>query len=236
MARRPADSPALFDLPAAPTDAMERRLRRAGLKKIAGVDEAGRGPLAGPVVAAAVILDPKRIPPGLDDSKKLDRAARETLFEAIMATSVVAVAAGSVARIDQTDIRQATLWAMRQAVASLAHDADHALIDGIDVPPGLCCRGEAVVKGDARSVSIAAASIVAKVTRDRMMIRAAGRFPAYGFDRHMGYGTPFHMEALANHGATPLHRSSFAPIRALLSSVAPAAIEVEMDLLAAVPA
>ena len=232
MARRAADSPPLFDVPPAPTDAIERRLRRSGLRAIAGVDEAGRGPLAGPVVAAAVILDPKRVPPGLDDSKKLDRDQREALFTVIMATSIVSVAAGSVTRICTTDIRQATLWAMRQAVAGLSHAAEHAIIDGIDVPPGLGCPGEAFVKGDARSVSIAAASIVAKVTRDRMMIRAATHYPAYGFERHMGYGTPAHLTALGTHGATPLHRSTFAPIRALLAGCAPAALMAEDDLLA----
>ena len=214
MARRPADSPPLFEMPLAPTDAIERRLRRSGIGRVAGVDEAGRGPLAGPVVAAAVILDPKRIPPGLDDSKKLDRPAREALFDMIMASAVVSVAAASVARIDTINIRQATLWAMCRAVAGLADAADHAIIDGIDVPQGLCCPGEAFVKGDGRSVSIAAASIIAKVTRDRMMIRAATHYPAYGFERHMGYGTPVHLEALRQHGATPLHRTSFAPCRA----------------------
>ncbi len=232
MARRPADSPALFELPPAPTDAIERRLRLKGLGAIAGVDEAGRGPLAGPVVAAAVILDPDRIPPGLDDSKKLDRAEREALFVLIMATSTVSLAAASVARIDTTNIRQATLWAMRQAVAGLCHPADHAIIDGNDVPTGLCCPAEAYVKGDARSVSIAAASIVAKVTRDRLMMRAAAHYPAYGFERHMGYGTPVHLAALTAHGATPLHRVSFAPVRAVCLPSVPAA-ELDDDLLAA---
>lgn len=215
MTRRKTDSPTLFDDPDVPTDAIERRLRASGLSAIAGVDEAGRGPLAGPVVAAAVILDPDRIPHGLDDSKKLSAARREILYEAIIASAAVAIAAGSVSRIDATDIRQATLWAMRQAVAALPVAADYALIDGKDVPPALSCRGEALVKGDARSVSIAAASIVAKVTRDRMMRRLARRFPDYGFDRHMGYGTAAHLAALARHGVTPIHRMSFAPIRAL---------------------
>ncbi len=232
MAHRPADSLSLFDLPPAPTDAIERRLRLKGLRAIAGVDEAGRGPLAGPVVAAAVILDPDRIPPGLDDSKKLDRAEREALFTLIMATSTVSLAAASVARIDTTNIRQATLWAMRQAVASLCQPADLAIIDGNDVPTGLCCPGEAYVKGDARSVSIAAASIIAKVTRDRLMMRAAAHYPAYGFERHMGYGTPVHLAALTAHGATPLHRVSFAPVRAVCLPSSTVA-ELDDDLLAA---
>ncbi|MBN9017428.1 MAG: ribonuclease HII [Rhizobiales bacterium] len=218
MARRPTESPLLFELPPAPTDAIERRLRRGGAKLVVGIDEAGRGPLAGPVVAAAVVLDPRRVPDGLDDSKKLDRAAREALYGAIMANAAVSVVAASVGRIGATDIRKATLWAMARAVAGLPLLPDHAIIDGIDVPPGLPCAGEAVVKGDARSVSIAAASIVAKVTRDRMMIRAGRHYPHYGFERHMGYGTALHLEALRAHGACPLHRTTFAPVRAVLSN------------------
>ncbi|BCP52615.1 ribonuclease HII [Kaistia sp. 32K] len=216
MARRTAsESPLLFELPPGPTDAIERRLRRRGLKAIAGVDEAGRGPLAGPVVAAAVILDPKNIPDGLNDSKKLTAQAREALFERIMASAHVSVVAASVLRIDATNIRQATLWAMTRAVAGLPWAPDLAIIDGNDLPPALACPGEAYVKGDARSVSIAAASIIAKVTRDRMMTRAATHFPDYGFERHMGYGTAAHLAALSTLGACPLHRASFAPIRAL---------------------
>lgn len=218
MARRPSESAELFDLPAVPTDAIERRLRRRGATRIAGIDEAGRGPLAGPVVAAAVILDPRRIPAGLDDSKKLGRETRERLFLEIMTCAVVSVAAGSVSRIGATDIRKATLWAMARAVAGLPLPPDSAIIDGLDVPPGLPCAGEAVVKGDSRSLSIAAASIVAKVTRDRMMIRAARLYPHYGFERHMGYGTAFHLDALRTHGASPLHRTTFAPVRAVLAN------------------
>jgi ribonuclease HII len=212
------ESPLLFELPPAPTDEIEKRLRRKGLKWVAGVDEAGRGPLAGPVVAAAVILDPKRIPAGLNDSKKLTMAAREALYGQILATAAVSVVAASAQRIDATDIRKATLWAMRRAVEGLPESPDHAIIDGKDVPPGLPCTGEAFVKGDGRSVSIAAASIIAKVTRDRMMARAAIHHPHYGFERHMGYGTAVHLAALARHGACPLHRASFAPIRALLTN------------------
>lgn len=216
MARRSTpESPPLFELPPVPTDAIERRLRRRGLKLVAGVDEAGRGPLAGPVVAAAVILDPKRIPEGLNDSKKLTMAAREALYGQILATAEVSVVAASVLRIDTTDIRKATLWAMTRAVAGLHGAPDHVIVDGNDVPPGLPCGGEAFVKGDGRSVSIAAASIIAKVTRDRMMMRAAAHYPDYGFERHMGYGTAVHLAALSRLGACPLHRASFAPIRAL---------------------
>lgn len=219
MARRTSsESPLLFELPPVPTDAIERRLRRSGLKAIAGVDEAGRGPLAGPVVAAAVILDPRNIPDGLNDSKKLSALAREALFDRIMASAHVSVVAASVLRIDTTNIRQATLWAMTRAVQGLPHAPDLAIIDGNDVPPDIACRGEAFVKGDARSVSIAAASIIAKVTRDRMMVRAATHYPHYGFDRHMGYGTAIHMAALTSLGACPLHRTSFAPIRALMTN------------------
>lgn len=218
MARRASESQLLFELPPVPTDAIERRLRRAGHKAIAGVDEVGRGPLAGPVVAAAVILDPKNIPDGLNDSKKLSAAAREALFEQILASAHVSVVAASVLRIDTTNIRQATLWAMARAVNGLSHAADHVIVDGIDVPPGLACRGEAFVKGDGRSVSIAAASIVAKVARDRMMVRAAIHYPDYGFERHVGYGTALHMAALTSLGACPLHRTSFAPVRAVLTN------------------
>lgn len=218
MARKSTELPLLFELPPAPTDSIERRLRRGGRRCVVGIDEAGRGPLAGPVVAAAVVLDPRHFPEGLDDSKKLDRAARERLFELITATSAVSVAAASVGRIGSTDIRKATLWAMARAVAGLPLCPDHALVDGLDVPPGLPCAGEAVVKGDARSVSIAAASIVAKVTRDRMMMRAGRHYPQYGFERHMGYGTAFHLAALRTHGASPLHRTTFAPVRAVLTN------------------
>jgi len=170
------------------------------------------------VVAAAVILDPRKIPDGLNDSKKLTQAAREALFDQILASAHVSVVAASVLRIDTTNIRQATLWAMARAVNGLPRLADHVIIDGIDVPPGMPCRGEAFVKGDGRSVSIAAASIIAKVTRDRMMVRAAGHYPGYGFERHVGYGTAIHLAALTSLGACPLHRTSFAPVRAVLTN------------------
>lgn len=193
------------------------RMLGAGRLRVAGVDEVGRGPLAGPVVCAAVVLDPTRIPKGLNDSKKLTEAVRERLFDEICENHDVALAVGSVARIDATDIRAATLDTMRRAVTGLAVPPDAVLVDGIDVPPGLPCAGTAVKGGDGRSVTIAAASIVAKVVRDRLMTLAEAEYPGYGFDRHKGYGTAVHMEALARLGASPLHRRSFAPVARILA-------------------
>lgn len=192
----------------------DRHERAAGYpaRRIAGVDEVGRGPIAGPVVAAAVVLDPTRVPVGLNDSKKLTEKARERLFEEICAHHAVAVALGSVARIDATDIRAATLDAMRRAVAGLWEAPDHVLIDGVDVPPGLPCPGTAITGGDGVSISIAAASIVAKVLRDRLMTLAAAEHPGFGFEAHKGYGVATHMEALDRLGPSPLHRASFAPV------------------------
>ncbi len=164
-------------------------------------------------MAAAVILDPKRIPDGLNDSKKLSARQREALYEEIIATATVSIASSSPKRIDLIDIRKASLDAMRRAVAGLSVEARHVLADGRDVPPGLGCSGEAVVKGDARSVSIAAASILAKVMRDRMMVRAGLVYPDYGFDLHAGYGTDRHRSAIVIHGPCPLHRMSFRPLK-----------------------
>lgn len=195
----------------------ERAALKNGARLVAGVDEAGRGPLAGPVVAAAVALDPKRIPKGLADSKTLTAERREALFAEIMASAAVSFAAASTARIEALNIRGATLWAMARAVAGLGVRPDLALIDGRDAPPGLCCRAEPVIGGDALVVSIAAASIVAKVVRDRIMSRLGEDFPAYGFQRHMGYGTPEHLAALASHGPCTHHRRGFAPVAALLA-------------------
>jgi ribonuclease HII len=209
MAKRtkydPRDNPAFPDL------AIEARVRR-GMGLVCGVDEAGRGPLAGPVAVAAVVLDLTRPIEGLNDSKKLKSAERDALFGEICRHAHVSVVFASAARIDAMNIRAATLWAMREAVRSLAVVPDHVLVDGSDVPPGLSCPGEAIVQGDARSQSIAAASIVAKVSRDRLMQRLGACYPAYGFERHMGYGVPEHLEALRRHGATPHHRRSFKPI------------------------
>lgn len=198
-----------------PDDAHERALGAPRLR-IAGVDEAGRGPIAGPVVAAAVVLDWRRVPVGLNDSKKLGEARREALFEEILAHHGVAVALASAATIDATNIRAATLDAMRRAVKGLAIAPDHVLVDGLDVPPGLACPGTALTKGDARSVSIAAASIVAKVIRDRLMTRAGTTHPGWSFEIHKGYGTAAHLTALAENGASALHRRSFAPVAATL--------------------
>lgn len=194
-----------------PDFALETELG-AGVRRIAGVDEVGRGPIAGPVVCAAVVLDPTDIPEGLNDSKKLSEKVRERLFEEICARHEVAIAVGSVARIDATDIRAATLDCMRRAVNGLARTPDHVLVDGIDVPAGLCCPATAVKGGDARAQTIAAASIVAKVVRDRLMVLAAEEHPGWGFEKHKGYGTEAHMEALNRLGASPLHRRSFAPV------------------------
>jgi ribonuclease HII len=185
----------------------------AGLWPLAGIDEVGRGPLAGPVVAAAVILDPKAVPAGLDDSKKLSATRREELF-ALIAESALAIGIASVtaAEIDIINIRQSTLLAMRRAVAALPVPPVGVLVDGND-PPVLACSCEAVIGGDAQIASIAAASIVAKVTRDAMMARLCQLYPAYGFSAHAGYGTPQHRAALQAHGPCPEHRYSFAPVK-----------------------
>ena len=187
---------------------------------IAGVDEAGRGPLAGPVIAAAVVLDGADIPAGLDDSKRLTAAKREALYETILDKAVaVSVASLSARSIDRSDIRKAALEAMRRASIGLTLRPCYALIDGRDIPPGLPCPGSALVKGDQRSVSIAAASIVAKVTRDRMMIRAGAMHPPYGFEIHAGYGTQRHRAAIETSGPVPgIHRYTFSPIKGRYSS------------------
>ncbi|MCR6499227.1 ribonuclease HII [Shinella sp. CPCC 101442] len=208
-----SDSRLLFDLPKGPDFAMEIAARKRGLWPVAGTDEAGRGPLAGPVVAAAVILDPENIPEGLNDSKQLSAAKREALFTLILQSAFVSIASSGSRRIDDTDIRKASLDAMRRAVAGLEIAPKLVLTDGRDVPPGLACEGRAVVKGDALSVSIAAASIVAKVTRDRMMARAEGTFPGYGFAVHAGYATQVHRDAIQSLGPCRLHRMSFRPLR-----------------------
>lgn len=199
-----------LDLPSGPDFAREKKIMRRGAAPVAGCDEAGRGPLAGPVVAAAVILDPKKIPPGLNDSKQLTKQARDALFEAICATAHISVSSISARFIDQSDIRKATLEAMRRAVLGLALQPRHVLVDGRDLPV-LPCDGDAVIGGDGLSVSIAAASIIAKVTRDRMMERVGIALPAYGFESHMGYGTKQHREAITVHGPCPYHRLSFSP-------------------------
>ncbi len=188
---------------------------RSGIELIAGIDEAGRGPLAGPVVAAAVILNPKKIPKGLDDSKRLTAQRREELFDIITETALAcAVSSISAPVIDATDILKAALQAMRRAVCGLAILPGHALIDGRDVAPGLPCPATALIKGDQRSVSIAAASILAKVTRDRMMAQTGKYFPLYGLEMHAGYGTEYHRNAMEAHGpVVGLHRFSFSPLK-----------------------
>jgi ribonuclease HII len=194
-----------------PTFRRERGALRRGIWPVAGCDEAGRGPLAGPVVAAAVILDPKRIPRGLDDSKKLTPEEREKLYAKICATAEVAVAFGSTERIDRDNILQASLWALARAVAALPTRPQLVFVDGRDriAAP---CECEAVIAGDASVASIAAASIVAKVTRDRLMARIGEAHPGYGFERHMGYAVPEHRAALDRLGPTIHHRASFAPV------------------------
>ncbi len=185
------------------------------LAPVAGVDEAGRGPWAGPVVAAAVILNVDFIPAGLNDSKKLTAAQRETAFILIMKTCSVGVGKASTAEIDRLNIRRATHLAMQRAVAALDCKPATLLIDGNDAPDFKCIT-HTLIKGDGRSLSIAAASIVAKVTRDRIMTRLADEFPYYAWHRNKGYGTTVHHQALKQHGPCPHHRMTFAPIRALL--------------------
>ncbi|MGB2892788.1 MAG: ribonuclease HII, partial [Albidovulum sp.] len=181
-----------------------------------GVDEVGRGPLCGPVVAAAVRLDPERVPAGLDDSKRLGAARRAALFERILAVADVSIAEASVAEIDVLNILEASHLAMRRAIAGLGEPPDHLLIDGNRVPRGLSISAEAIVKGDARCASIAAASIVAKVWRDRLMVDLAQQHPGYGWDRNAGYPTKEHLDALRNLGVTPHHRRSFRPVHNIL--------------------
>jgi len=200
-----------------PDFALEKRC--AG--RVCGVDEAGRGPLAGPVVAAAVILDRARLPRalrlGLDDSKKLAPAMREAHAMRLVACgAAIGIGAASVAEIDRLNILHATLLAMRRAVEALAFTPDIALVDG-NVAPPLACAVETVVKGDGLSLSIAAASIIAKVTRDRLMRRLALRYAGYGWERNAGYPTDEHRAALLALGATPHHRRSFGPVALALN-------------------
>lgn len=192
-----------------------REMALGGL--VAGIDEVGRGPWAGPVVAAAVILDPTHLPEGINDSKQLSKPRREALREQIMASAVaVGVGVCTPEEIDRLNILGATKLAMLRAYEGLGVTPSTALIDGNQLP-ALPCAMQALVKGDALSLSIAAASIVAKVTRDQMMEDLAHEFPHYGWERNAGYGTALHQQALARYGVTPHHRRSFAPIRALLA-------------------
>ena len=199
-----------------PDFSIESELIANGFQKIAGIDEAGRGPWAGPVVSASVILPIGLNIEGLNDSKKLTASERERLYSTIMSSAHVGIASTTSTEIDKLNIRIATLQAMRNSLLSLAVGADFALIDGRDVPENLPCPGKAVIKGDSKSISIAAASIIAKVTRDRFMANLALEFPNYGFEKHKGYGTALHSKALEMYGVTIHHRRSYRPIKKLL--------------------
>ena len=184
--------------------------------RIAGVDEVGRGPLCGPVTAAAVILNPDDIPEGLNDSKKMSAKKRDALYDEILAKADCCIAHATVQEIDEINILRASHLAMTRAIAGLTKAPDHILIDGNMIPRGLTTSAQAVVKGDGRSLSIAAASIIAKVARDRIMGDLAIEFPGYGWEKNAGYGTKQHLEALRALGVTPHHRRSFKPIHNIL--------------------
>jgi ribonuclease HII len=214
---------------APPSFRRERALIKRGVWPVAGCDEAGRGPLAGPVVAAAVVLDPKRIPKGIDDSKRLTSERREELFEEICATASFSVVFGSRARIDRDNILRASLWALKRAVEGLPEAPKHVFVDGRD-RLNTSCECEAVIGGDGIVVSIAAASIIAKVTRDRLMRALAEGCPGYGFESHKGYSVPEHLEALDRLGPSVHHRSFFAPVVAAREKHQPWTIKREADL------
>lgn len=199
-----------------PDFSFEQSLLNRGSVRIAGVDEVGRGPLAGPVMAAAVILDPAHIPEGLNDSKKLSPARRVAIAAQIHATATVTIGAASVEEIDRINILRAAHLAMTRALHALAPSADTALIDGNMIPKGIGMPAHCLVKGDARSFSIAAASIVAKVARDAIMVDLAQQHPGYGWETNMGYPTAQHRERLKSHGATPHHRRSFKTVHNIL--------------------
>ncbi|MGC3991021.1 MAG: ribonuclease HII [Chthoniobacteraceae bacterium] len=191
----------------------ENALRRNGAGIIAGIDEAGRGPLAGPVVAAAVILPLEFQHASLNDSKQLSEKQRDFIYSELLALDGIywAVSIVEPEEIDRLNILRASHEAMRRAFFALTHPPDHVLIDGLPVHPFPCVQ-TALVKGDSLSLSIAAASVIAKVTRDRLMVEADAQYPQYGFAKHKGYGTPHHLEALSTHGPCPLHRRSFSPV------------------------
>lgn len=200
----------------APDFSLETQAMARGAGRVAGVDEVGRGPLAGPVTAAAVILDPHNIPEGLNDSKRLTARRREALFDVLHACAEVSVAHASVEEIDQLNILRAAHLAMERAVAGLRQPPDLALIDGNAIPRSLRVPADAVVKGDAISLSIAAASIMAKTSRDRIMRDLAQQFPGYGWERNAGYPSKDHRQALQDIGITPHHRRSFKPVHNIL--------------------
>jgi ribonuclease HII len=214
-----------------PSFDLEDELMRLHAGPVVGIDEAGRGPWAGPVVAAAVILNPDRIPDGLNDSKLLSPEEREDRFAEILATAVVGVAIGQVKRIDRDNILQASLWAMRKAYRELRAPAAAALIDGNIRPKRFPCPAKPVVDGDRLSLSVAAASIVAKVTRDRLMVRLAKRYRRYGWERNKGYGTPEHAAAIKRHGVCVHHRRSFSPIDQALRLVESRSVTIEISSL-----
>lgn len=191
-------------------------LESRSVQPVCGIDEVGRGPLAGPVVAAAVILNPLAIPEGIDDSKRLTAARREALHAELLASAVVGVGQASVEEIDRINILRASFLAMRRALAQLTPAPALALVDGNKVPPDLGCPARAIVGGDGLVLSIAAASIVAKVTRDRIMVALAQQFPGYAWEQNKGYGTRAHVAALSELGVTPHHRRSFKPIHNIL--------------------
>ena len=199
-----------------PDYTLEAALRAKGYACIAGVDEVGRGPLAGPVMASAVVLNPDDIPNGLNDSKKLSKKRREQLEAEIFAKAQVGRGEASVAEIDEHNILRASHIAMLRAVAALDPAPDYLLIDGNLLPNGLLQPAQPVIKGDGKSVSIAAASIVAKLWRDRVMVDLAQQFPGYGWEKNAGYPTKRHREGLQNLGVTPHHRRSFKPVHNIL--------------------
>lgn len=216
----PSDSKAGTSKVARPDDSRERALREQGYQVIAGVDEAGRGPLAGPVVAAAVVLPVGEQGLLVRDSKQLSVAERETLCEEIITRCSHGIGIVEPADIDRLNILRATHRAMAEALAALSPPVDHALVDGLPVN-GLPVPHTAIVKGDRTSRAIAAASIIAKVTRDRLMVELDQDYPHYGFARHKGYPTPEHLRKLREHGACPAHRKSFGPVRAVVEPPLP---------------
>ncbi len=200
-----------------PTEEFEQEARRCGYRRIAGVDEAGRGPLAGPVVAAAVILPVRCRLIGVDDSKQLSVSERDRLYAAIMDRAVsVGVGSSTAEEIDRINILEATKLAMRRALAGLTPAPDYVLIDAVSLT-GMAMPVRPIIKGDALSLSIAAASIVAKVTRDRVMVQFHEAYPQYNFLSHKGYGTEEHLARLAEYGPSPVHRRTFAPVAVALS-------------------
>ncbi len=216
-------------LPRMPSFDLEEEMMGLHGLPVAGVDEAGRGPWAGPVVVAAVILNPDRIPEGLNDSKVLTAEAREDRYVEIMATACVSIAIGHVKRIDRDNILQASLWGMRVAFRGLQVPRAAALIDGNLIPKRFPGKARAVVAGDALSLSVAAASIIAKVTRDRIMVKLAKRYRRYGWESNKGYGTPEHALAVKKHGVCTHHRRSFAPIERALRIIENRAIAIPVE-------